>query len=405
MLNSVIIKGMKVLFIRLFESYFDRTVPEGMKRLGWEVDEEVFFTPQDQTNDPKLQQLVHDRLEKMSGGWDFCFTVNFWPVLAPVLEDLGIRYVSWSYDAPLNFVGTPEMERANNYIFLFDRGQVRDYRSQGVTRVWHLPLATDPDIFSGEIEKNREKYSDCGVSFIGSFYYSPYTSVVSQIGGHLRGYLDGVLEAQKNLQGGYILPELVTDDIVSQVNADLTKDKSQSAEIFAGNVTRQNLIYAMATRITCIDRLTLLTLASGLANTVIYTSNKPEELASVLHQAQINGPVDYFTEMPVIFNRSRINLCPTLRCITTGIPLRAIDIMACHGVVLLPLSEESAEYFESGTDSLLYSSCEEAYDLMKFYLANDDLLEKIRDNAYAKIKRDFTMEERLRTIERTINDN
>lgn len=79
--------------------------------------------------------------------------------------------------------------------------------------------------------------------------------------------------------------------------------------------------------------------------------------------------------------------------------------MACHGVVLLPLSEESAEYFESGTDSLLYSSCDEAYDLMKFYLANDDLLEKIRDNAYAKIKRDFTMEERLRTIERTINDN
>ena len=47
-----------MLFIRLFESYFDRTVPEGMKRLGWEVDEEVFFTPQDQTNDPKLQQQI-----------------------------------------------------------------------------------------------------------------------------------------------------------------------------------------------------------------------------------------------------------------------------------------------------------------------------------------------------------
>ena len=93
MLDSVIIKGMKVLFIRLFESYFDRTVPEGMKRLGWEVDEEVFFTPQDQTNDPKLQQLVHDRIEKMSGGWDFCFPVNFWPVRAPVLGDLGFRYV------------------------------------------------------------------------------------------------------------------------------------------------------------------------------------------------------------------------------------------------------------------------------------------------------------------------
>ncbi|MDD6551577.1 MAG: DUF3880 domain-containing protein [Lachnospiraceae bacterium] len=396
---------MKVLFIRLFESYFDRTVPEGMKRLGWEVDEEEFFTPQDQTNDPRLQQLVHDRLEKMSGGWDFCFTVNFWPVLAPVLDDLGIRYVSWSYDAPLNFTGTPEMERKNNYIFLFDRGQVRDYQKQGVSRVWHLPLATDPEIFSGEIKKNREKYNDCGVSFIGSFYYSPYTSVVSQIGDHLKGYLDGILEAQRNLIGGYILPELITDDIISQVNADLEKNNTKEADIFAGNVTARNLIYAMATRITCLDRLTLLTVASELTGTYVYTSNKPEELASVLHRVQINGPVDYFTEMPVIFNRSRINLCPTLRCITTGIPLRAIDIMACHGVVLMPLSEENAEYMSNGTDSLLYSSYDEAYELMKFYLANDDLLEKIRDNAYEKARRDFTMEERLRNIERTIHDN
>ncbi|MGN0241782.1 MAG: DUF3880 domain-containing protein [Candidatus Weimeria sp.] len=396
---------MRILFIRFFESYFDNTVPAAMKRLGWEVDEETFYTPADQTKDERLSRMIRDRLRGRADRWDFCFTVNFWPVLAPVLDDLGIRYVSWSYDAPLAFAGTPEMERKNNYIFLFDRGQVRYYQKHGITRVWHLPLATDPDIFSGEIKRHGGEFRECGVSFIGSFYYSPYQSVVKELGDHLRGYLDGILAAQRNLYGYYLLPELVTDQLIEKINADLMKNKgrSEDADIFAGNVTRQNFIYAMATRITCIDRLTLLALASGITDTVVYTSNRPEEIATALHRAQINGRVDYNTQMPVIFNKSRINLCPTLRCIETGIPLRALDIMACHGVVMMPVSEETLEYFENGADSLLYSSDEEAFEMMKFYLSHDDALERIRDNAFKKVKSAFNMEDRLRTIERTLD--
>ena len=398
---------MRILFIRFFESYYDKTVPAAMKRLGWEVDEEIFYTPSDQTRDDRLAQMVRDRLKGRESSWDFCFTVNFWPLLAPVLDDLGIRYVSWSYDAPLAFVGTPEMERKNNYIFLFDRGQVRNYQKQGVTRVWHLPLATDPDIFSREIEKHGSDYKKCGVSFIGSFYYSPYPSVVKELSEHLRGYLDGLLEAQRNLYGYYLLPELLTDNLLEKINADLMKkkDKSEDAAVFAGHVTKENFIYAMATRITCMDRLTLLALASGITDTVVYTSNKPEEIATALHRAQINGKVDYSTQMPVIFHNSSINLCPTLRCIETGIPLRALDIMACHGVVMMPVSEETMEYLENGVDSLLYSSDEEAFEMMKFYLSHDDALEQIRENAFKKVRSDFTIEERLQTMVKTLNEN
>ena len=399
---SVIMKGMKVLFIRLFESYFDRSVPEGMRRLGWEVDEEVFFTPADQVNDPRLQEQVRTRLLEKNAGWDFCFTVNFWPVLAPVLDDLGIRYVSWSYDAPLNFVGAPEMERENNYIFLFDRGQVRYYKKQGITRVFHLPLAPDTDSFAEVISHDKNKFPECGVSFIGSFYSSPFMSIATELNDHLRGYLEGALEAQKNLIGYFFLPEMIDDRISDEVNQDLMK---RNAANFAGEVSKQNLVYAMATRITCLDRLSLLSIASNLTDTRIYTSNDPAEVNGVVPKAVVSGPVDYYKEMPVIFYRSGINLCPSLRCIETGIPLRALDIMACHGVVMLPSAEEAAEYFNNGEDCLIYSSYEEAYALMKFYLDHDDLLKQIRENAYEKITHDFTMEERLRTIERTIYDN
>lgn len=378
-----------------------------MRRLGWQVDEESFYTPADQTRDDRLQQMVRDRIKDKNGSYDFAFTVNFWPLLAPVLDDLGIRYVSWSYDAPLAFVGTPEMERKNNYIFLFDRGQVRNYKKQGITRVWHLPLASDPDIFSREIERHGDEFSGCGVSFIGSFYYSPYPSVVKNLSDHLRGYLDGILTAQRNLYGSYLLPQVIDDKIVGAVNAELLrkKDTSKDAGVFAGSVSKENLIYAMATRITCFDRLTLLAVASKITDTRVFTSNKPDEISGTLFKARVKGKVDYHTQMPVIFNRSRINLCPTLRCIETGIPLRALDIMACHGVVMMPLSEETAEYFENGTDSLLYSSDEEAFELMRFYLSHDSEIDRIRENAYEKIRTDFSFEKRLDTMARILKEN
>ena len=160
---------MKVIFVKLFGSYFDVSAPAAMKRLGWEVEEETFYTPSDFVHDARLQEMVHDRLKGRS--CDFVFTVNFWPVLAPVFDDLGMKYVSWSYDAPLRLTGTDEMERENNFIFLFDRGQVSDYQSKGITRVFHLPLGVDAPTFEKALSaKSSRSY---GVSFIGSFYASP----------------------------------------------------------------------------------------------------------------------------------------------------------------------------------------------------------------------------------------
>ena len=50
----------------------------------------------------------------------------------------------------------------------------------------------------------------------------------------------------------------------------------------------------------------------------IFTGSRDLDIAN----ADIHSGVDYYSEMPVIFRKSRINLNITLRSITTGIPLR-----------------------------------------------------------------------------------
>lgn len=400
---------MKVIFIKLFESYFDVSVPAAMKRMGWEVEEETFYTPEDFVHDARLQQMVRERLKGEK--CDFVFTVNFWPVLAPVLDDLGMKYVSWSYDAPLRLAGTDEMERDNNFIFLFDRGQVQEYQNQGVTRVFHLPLGVDIPAFEKALSKKSSHHY--GISFIGSFYASPYVPILSAMDDYLRGLLQGTLNAQKNLIGYYILPELITDDIAKQVDDRLIFVKNnpsgfspnavEAANDFAGQVSRQNLIFTMATRITCLDRLTLVAAAARVTDTFVCTGDT-ESLKKTLPDVTVHGHVDYYSEMPLIFRDSRINLCPSLRCIGTGIPLRALDIMACHGLVLLPASEEAYEYLSNGTDSLIYSSYDEAFELMKYYAAHDTEADAIRLKAFEKASNEFSMEHRLQQIEKAITD-
>ena len=102
--------------------------------------------------------------------------------------------------------------------------------------------------------------------------------------------------------------------------------------------------------------------------------------------------------MPYVFQGSKINLCPTLRCIGSGIPLRALDIMACGGLLMTPVQPELLEYFVPNQDAIIYSSMEEAADLMSFYLQHEDAMELLRKNGREKIRAAFRMEDRLQMI-------
>ena len=105
-----------------------------------------------------------------------------------------------------------------------------------------------------------------------------------------------------------------------------------------------------------------------------------------LKNVKVHSGVQSLTEMPIVFNKSRINLNMTVKPIQTGLPLRIFDIMGCGGFCMTNYQAEIPEYFEIGTDLETYGSMEELVDKCAFYLEHEDVRAQIARNGYEKVK-------------------
>ena len=80
------------------------------------------------------------------GDYDAVFSVNYFPLVAQACFKYNIKYLSWSYDNPLNVQDIEDtLGLPTNYVFLFDKIQVKNYRSKGFENIFHLPLAVNTE--------------------------------------------------------------------------------------------------------------------------------------------------------------------------------------------------------------------------------------------------------------------
>ena len=107
------------------------------------------------------------------------------------------------------------------------------------------------------------------------------------------------------------------------------------------------------------------------------------------------GPVKYFGEMNAVFRNSLLNLCPTLRSITSGIPLRALDILANKAVLFSNFQPELAEYFVDGQDVIMYESLKDAVSKAHYYLSHKDILSQIAVSGYEKAVKHFSYPDKV----------
>ena len=91
-----------------------------------------------------------------------------------------------------------------------------------------------------------------------------------------------------------------------------------------------------------------------------------------LQNVAFKGYVNYLTEMPDVFHRSRINLNITLRSIQTGIPLRCLDIMGAGGFLMSNYQPELAQLFENGREMAMYESKEDLLDKVNYCLTHEE---------------------------------
>lgn len=332
-----------------------------------------------------------DKFEKKiaEGAFDFVFSVNYIPVVAIACHNKDIPYVSWSYDNPLNISHIENtLHYPTNYVFLFDKSQAEGYIAQGFERIWHLPLAVDTNYYDtfkpGQKEFTKYKSQ---ISFVGQIYNSTYPGLISPLGEFERKYLDSLINVQTDLYGAFVIDNYLNDDIINKINA-CYREKLDGSDF---QITNKKLSYSMSTYVTFKERVAILSLLSKKFDVSLYSGDEHP----LLTEARQKGRVDYSTEMPYVFKCSDINLNITLKCLQTGIPLRALDIMGCGGFLLSNYQEELLDYLVPDEDFVYYEDFKDAYSKADFYLKNDTLRKQIARNGYEKVKKYFSYEDRF----------
>lgn len=346
----------------------------------------VMYKLKNLSEDAYFEKRIRELLSQKD--YDGVFSVNYFPVLADICKAENIPYLSWSYDSPLNIPNIEDtLGYQTNFVFFFDYAECEKYWKKGYENIYHLPLAVDTRRLDAiVISKEDEKRYAGQISMVGQLYNTSLQALLAPLGEYERGFMAALIQAQFKLYGGYFLEKVITQDLVDRVN-------EQYAAIgqTAYTINRDNLIVAVAKHITHMERVLLLDALSDEFLVNLYGPGTDEELPKV----RWRGSAGYQDEMPKVFKLSDINLNVSLKCIQSGIPLRALDIMGCGGFLVTNWQAEIAEYFEDGVDVVMYTSLEEAVSKCRYYMEHEEERRQIAENGYRKVKELFRYEDRL----------
>lgn len=317
---------------------------------------------------------------------DLLFTFNYSPIISNACMRHDLPYVAYVYDSPQVLLYSCTLINKNNHVFIFDKAQFEELSRQGINTVYHCPLACNVDRVTRQIEAaDRRKY-DGDIAFVGQLYNEEHNFFdrLHDLNEYTRGYLDAIMEAQLGVYGEYFIPKLLTPEIVADMQ------KSVPVKTNKYGVETVEYIYSdyfIARKLATMERNRLLNAVSKQFSINVYT---PGDISKLLPLAAAKGKVDYYEQCPLVFHDSKINLNITLRSIRTGIPLRAIDVMGAGGFLLSNYQSEFYDFFEPGSDMVIFESEQDLLDKCRYYLAHDAERAQIAANGLGKIKDNYT---------------
>lgn len=379
---------MKILFLDS-PSYGKEDICEAYTLLGYEI---IFFNHPMlyKYNNPEFNLYFDELLSKDT--ISFVFSFNFFPSISAGCQRNGIKYLSYVYDSPQVALYSYTVINPCNYIFLFDKTLFTTLHNEGIQTVYYLPLCVNEKRLSylPKLTSSQHSRFSSDVSFVGSLYTEEHNLYdrMTTISDYTRGYLEGIMNAQRKISGYFFIEDLLTQDILSDMKQAvpyLTRpDGTESDAYIYAN-------YFIARKLTSLDRIDILQNISKRYQTKLFTYNP----TPFLPDCQNMGNVDYLNEMPQVFHNSKINLNITLRSIYSGIPLRAFDIMGAGGFLLSNYQEDFLDYFIPKEDFDYYDGIDDLLQKTDYYLSHDKERCQIAENARHKVLTAHTYQNRI----------
>ena len=324
----------------------------------------------------QLQLMLGEKQKEKSS--DTVFSLDYFPEVSDCCMELGLRYVSWICDKVSSRGYSANVVNPCNAIFVFDYMMYEELCSGGIDTVYYLPLGLGMWKLS-EGEKLREASDDLTAQKTILLHKlkesegKKLSEIFAGMDDFTRGYLDGVIQAQKQVRQHGFLEEMLTTQILQKLE-ETCPIKSEGS---------------------------LLSLGALYADWVFYpyiTALEQQEIKRLLQDKY------EVTECEETLTPAKININITPRNIKTGITQWAMEVMGRGGFLLSDYQQELFEYFEEGKDFVCYLDHEDLLAKVDYYSQHHEEREQIARNGCQKVLEAHTLQQRVNSMFITLQE-
>lgn len=395
---------MEILIYR-YNSICEPDIIQVFESFGITVCQEKMEMTDKQVSPSRCSAKVTEWL--LSHKFSFVFSINFFPAISYTCNHFRIPYVCWSVDSPVAELFSNALKNEWNRIFLFDRAQYTFFHPYNPKHIHYLPLATNSRRWEKVIlEMTDEDYRNYGsdVAFVGSLYSekSRYDRLLesNSLSSYTQGYVNGLIQAQLKVFGCNFIYDALSEKVIREI-ADADPAFYRGQDVFLDTDRYLVAHQYIGMKLANVERHTLLSALSEHFDVSLYTRSD----TALLPRVHAKGGAGTLTEMPKIFQASKINLNITIRPIETGLSLRIWDVLGCGGFLLTNYQAEIPEYFEIGKDLEVYENEKDLIQKVDYYLHHDAERMQIALNGYEKTARYHTYEMRLAEMIRILSES
>lgn len=381
---------MNILFYR-YGSICEPDIIASFKHLGFNITEDTREVYNKQLLPSDCIKGLNELLKQDT--YSFIFSINFFPSVSDVCNIWGIPYLCLIVDSPVLELFSTSLANPCNKVFLFDRQLYNDFHHINPDGIFHIPLATNVrDNYATATmasAADRARFSS-DISFIGSLYSEKCLYNQITLPEKMRGYVDGLIEAQLLVYGYNFIEECVTPELIEafcKVRPELI-NFPDSMKVDTKAVIAQHII---SVKVAEQERLRYLKSLSEHFNVDLYTGSDTYSMPLIHNR----GFAKTNTEMPIIFHQSKINLNLTAKSIRSGLSLRIFDVLGCEGFLITNYQAELPEHFNIGEDLEAYTSLDDLMGKCEYYLSHDKDRQEIAHNGFEKVKKYHTYDIRL----------
>lgn len=381
---------MNILFYR-YGSICEPDIIASFKHLGFNITEDTREVYNKQLLPSDCIKGLNELLKQDT--YSFIFSINFFPSVSDVCNIWGIPYLCLIVDSPVLELFSTSLANPCNKVFLFDRQLYNDFHHINPDGIFHIPLATNVrDNYATAAmasSADRARFSS-DISFIGSLYSEKCLYNQITLPEKMRGYVDGLIEAQLLVYGYNFIEECVTPELIEafcKVRPELI-NFPDSMKVDTKAVIAQHII---SVKVAEQERLRYLKALSEHFNVDLYTGSDTYSMPLIHNR----GFAKTNTEMPIIFHQSKINLNLTAKSIRSGLSLRIFDVLGCEGFLITNYQAELPEHFNIGEDLEAYTSLDDLISKCEYYLLHDKERKEIAHNGFEKVKKYHTYDIRL----------